>query len=488
MMVKGKLRVIDSDGRRQLCEWKSAGRNAELFPLRIRRRDTMMTVKRWSRRRLLRFAVAAPAAAALAACTLPPPPLEDSHIAYAPLLPDEESPTLTHWQPFSAGHQAAVETLKERFEEENGGLTIEIQPVAWSVYWDYLTAAEAAADPPDTYRIPMGLAENHIGGSYILPVSELILSNAEIEETYLPWTVQRAKKEDRYYGLPVDVQTLVVFRNNAIFAEAGLDPATPFSDLEELFSQAQALTLQASGKRSQIGCNTGYASAWLTILFQQYLQREEDGAAWIDPSSNQLVWQDYPAIFEAFNWFCTLAAETDDDDFLSFLSPEEQFVLDKSAMQIGHPVYRRVFEDLVPDVEYTIVSFPARVSGQELYTAGSHWLWVVSRSAAAYAESAWRWVVFATGEEAQTVWHEMAGDLPSLKELTDDVRFRPDDNAAVCIDSLSHSTPWEWVGWIEWIREFSDARDRVVNEAADPHETFAAMTDNLNRVIAQHSS
>ncbi len=447
-----------------------------------------MIDRRWSRRQLLQLAAAAPAAATLAACTLPPLPAEEAQMASEPSPPDAEGPTLTHWQPFSTGHRAAVESLKERFEEENDGLTIEIQPVSWSAYWDHLTAAEAAADPPDTYRIPMGLAEYHIAGGHILPVNELLLSNAEIEETYLPWTVQRAKKDDRYYGLPVDVQTLVVFRNNTLHAEAGLDPAAPFSDLDDLFSQAQSLAVQTDGKISQIGCNTGYASAWLTILFQQYLQREEEGAPWFDPASNQLVWEDYPAIFESFDWFCTLAAETGDDDFLSFLSAEEQFVLDKSAMQIGHPVYRRILEDLVPNVEYSIVPFPPRASGQEPYTAGSHWLWVVSQSAAASAETAWSWVIFGANEEAQTVWHELAGDLPSLKQLTADTRFRPDDNAAVCIDSLSHSTPWEWVGWVEWITEFSDARNKVVNEAADPRETFATMTDNLNQVIAQYTA
>ena len=446
-----------------------------------------MTDKRWNRRQLLRLAATAPAAAALAACTLPLLPLEEASMA-SELPPPLESVTITHWRPFSKEHRAAVEMLKERFEEENGGLTIDIQPVSWSAYWDHLSAAAAAATPPDTYRIPMGLAENHIAGGHILPVSELLLSNADIEETYLPWTVQRAKRDNRYYGLPVDVQTLVVYRNNALFAEAGLDPAAPFSDLEDLFSQAQALTAHANDKISQIGCNTGYPSAWLTILFQQYLQREEDGAAWIDPASNQLVWQDYPAIFETFDWFCTLSAQTGDDDFLSFLSPEEQFVLDKSAMQIGHPVYRRILEDLVPDIDYTIVPFPPRAPGHKPYTAGSHWLWVVSQSAAAYAETAWNWVAFGTNEEAQTIWHQMAGDLPSLKDLTADTHFRPDDNAAVCIDSLSHSTPWEWVGWIEWITEFSNARSKVVNDAADPHETFAAMVDNLNRTIAQYTA
>ena len=80
------------------------------------------------------------------------------------------------------------------------------------------------------------------------------------------------------------------------------------------------------------------------------------------------------------------------------------------------------------------------------------------------------------------------GKITSLKELTVDARFRPDDNAAVCIDSLNHSSPWEWVGWIEWITEFSSARNKVVNDAEDPHKTFAEMIDNLNRTIAQYTA
>ena len=453
------------------------------------RETQKMNDRRLNRRQMLRLAAATPAIATLAACVLPPPPLEDASTASEPPPPAAENLTLSHWQPFGSGHRAAIETLREQFEEQNSGLSIDIQPIGWSAYWDYLSASSAGGDPPDSYRIPMGLAENHIAAGRILPVSELILSNADIEEAYLPWTVQRAKKDNSYYGLPVDVQTLVVYRNNTLYAEAGLDPAAPFSDLEDLLSQAQALTTHANDKISQIGCNTGgYPSAWLTILFQQYLQREEDGAPWIDPTSNQLVWQDYPAIFEIFDWFCTLTAQADDDDFLSFLSSEEQFVVDKSAMQIGHPVHRNIFENLVSDVNYTIVPFPPRAPGHEPYTAGSHWLWVVSQSAADYAETAWKWVAFGTNKEAQTIWHEKAGDLPSLKELTTDARFRPDDNAAVCIDSLNNSSPWEWVGWVEWVTEFNSARTKVVNDAEDRQKAFADLIANLNETIAQYTA
>ena len=68
-----------------------------------------MNDKRWNRRQLLRLATAVPAAAALAACTLPVLPLEEASMVSDP--PAAESVTITHWQPFSTEHRAAVETL-----------------------------------------------------------------------------------------------------------------------------------------------------------------------------------------------------------------------------------------------------------------------------------------------------------------------------------------------------------------------------------------
>ena len=75
-----------------------------------------------------------------------------------------------------------------------------------------------------------------------------------------------------------------------------------------------------------------------------------------------------------------------------------------------------------------------------------------------------------------------------MKELTTDARFRPDDNAAVCIDSLNNSSPWEWVGWVEWVTEFNSARTKVVNDAEDPQKAFADLIANLNETIAQYTA
>ena len=101
---------------------------------------------------------------------------------------------------------------------------------------------------------------------------------------------------------------------------------------------------------------------------------------------------------------------------------------------------------------------------------------------------AWRWVQYCTSTDAQFVWSETGGDLPSAVSLTNDARFRADANAKTVMDSLSYASPWEWVGWAEWVGEFDNARDQVVLGGQSPETAFNMMVDNLNKVIAQHSA
>jgi ABC-type glycerol-3-phosphate transport system substrate-binding protein len=153
---------------------------------------------------------------------------------------------------------------------------------------------------------------------------------------------------------------------------------------------------------------------------------------------------------------------------------------------LGHPVSRGTLKSTAPDLAYTITEFPLRKPGQQPYTAGSHWMWVVGKWAPDF-KTAWDWVYFCTNKPAQLVWSDIGGDLPSFKDLVDDPRFRQDENANVVMDSLKYATPWEWVGWAEWVKETGDARDRVVVGNEDPQQSFNTMVENLNKVIETHT-
>jgi multiple sugar transport system substrate-binding protein len=432
--------------------------------------------RKFSRREILQFIGAGVAATALGSCA---PSAEKKAVEPG------EPVTLTHWQHHSTSRAQTVEHFKARFEDENEGVTIDFQSIPWAEYWGKLASAIAAGagSAPDVFQIPMGLVEEYVAGDNILPIDDSILSSSEIEDLYLPWTVQRAKREGKYYGLPLDVQTLLIYRSDALYTEAGLDPKAPFVDHNDLYDQAIKLTKKSGDQTDQIGCDTGYYSAWMTTLFQQFLQREQGGKPWVDPDSNKLVWQDYPEIFAAFEWFCDLSAKADDN---AFMTGQSRFALGKAGMMLGHPVSRGSLAAQAPDMVYTIVPFPPRSPGQQLYTAGSHWMWVVSKWVSD-PTLAWQWVHYCTNKPAQIVWSDIGGDLPSMKELVDDERFRKNDNAVTVMESLKYASPWEWIGWAEWVKETGDARDRVVIGGESTRSSFDTMVENLNQVVETHT-
>ena len=45
------------------------------------------------------------------------------------------------------------------------------------------------------------------------------------------------------------------------------------------------------------------------------------------------------------------------------MTGQNRFALGKAGMEIGHPVSRGTLKSMAPDMEYTIVPFPARQAG-----------------------------------------------------------------------------------------------------------------------------
>ena len=142
-----------------------------------------------------------------------------------------------------------MEQFKARFEDENKNVTIDFQSIPWADYWGKLASAIAAGkgSTPDVFQIPMGLVEEYVARQQPGAGQQSCLDGQGDRREVPPWTVQRGKKGNDYYGLPLDVQTLLIYRNNKLYKEAGLDPKAPFMDLNDLYEQSVKLTKKNGG-------------------------------------------------------------------------------------------------------------------------------------------------------------------------------------------------------------------------------------------------
>ena len=96
------------------------------------------------------------------------------------------------------------------------------------------------------------LAEYQARGE-LAPVPDDVMSTADIESTFSPASIRLLKFDGKYYGLPTDVQTMLLFYNDGLFTAAGLDPTKDFTTWEEFRQAAIKLTKADGGTMTQAG-------------------------------------------------------------------------------------------------------------------------------------------------------------------------------------------------------------------------------------------
>ena len=379
---------------------------------------------------------------------------------------------LTHWQHHAEGRKATVDHLIEAYRQQFPQAEISFDSIPWGEYWDKLTAALVANEGPDSFQLPMGLLPLYIGREQLVPADPAVVGRAADE--FLPWTIERMKRGSQLFGLPVDVQTMVLYCNDEVFSRDGVDVTKAPRDWEGVEQWARSLTKVAGGETQQIGIDLSYYSAGSELVFQQKLQP----TPMVDPKSNTVNWG-RPEVLEAFTWYTSMVQRYGDYTF-----KDRAFWQGHAGMTIGHPVSRSSFAQQAPNLQYTIHHFPPP-GGKPPLTIGSHWAWVVSNQSRQQKE-AWRWIAFATSDESEFTWYRMAGDLPSRKKVVDDPSLRQTPNDVMVMDSMKSARPWSWIGWADWVRVYNEAVLRVVKGEQGPKESLAQAAEEINRVIQEN--
>ncbi|AYO29718.1 ABC transporter substrate-binding protein [Biomaibacter acetigenes] len=380
----------------------------------------------------------------------------------------KEEIVIRHWQHHHEARTPVVKELAEEFDKNHPGIKVEVEAIPYDSYFDKLTTSLSSKTAADVFQISALQAQEMIQGGYLQPMPEKVMSPEEIKNTFLDWTISQAEKDGKYYGLPTDVQTLVLFINNDLYKKAGYDPKNPPKDWDEFLTQAKKGTIvDSQGKLQQAGLDTRYKWAVYTLFMYQML----DGK--VVDLANKKVNYDSPQGLEAWNYIKKLMVD-EKIDSPSFMTGQFKFELGKAMFYINHPVTVGRIKKMAPDLNYTIALVPGP-KGHEPITIGHNWLYVVNKDSK-NSEAAWEWVKFMASKEAQLKFIEKAGDLPSMKSLLEQDSLFPDDNAKVVRESLKNAVPTQELGeddvnnirdeiWTKIVLQQSSVEDAVKHGA-----------------------
>lgn len=392
-------------------------------------------------------------------------------IALAMMIPDQMASaqppiTITHWQHFHEGRAMALGGLKQVFERQNPGIRIVTDYPPYAGFFEKLVTSLVAGTGPDVFQAPHFMAEQLINGGFLVPVPESVATTADIEKTFFKWTTERFKRGGRHYGMPVDVQHIVLFINDDLARAAGLDPTRPPATWDELIEQARRATRRdARGEIIQAGLDTRYKQAIYATLLYQFIEGPV-----VDAGKREATYNS-PAGIDAFRTIESLVRGPNAVDSPRFLPGSRKFELKRAVFYLNHPVARSVIGLIGPDIKYTIASVPA-IRGKRPIAPGSHWAYVVNTKSK-NAEAAWKWVDFLTSRVGMRAWMKEAGDAPYRMDVMD-----LETNAVVRDTLLRNTRVTDFVGFCYPVLD--DAVDAlalttrpvadIVNEAKAKHD------------------
>ena len=368
--------------------------------------------------------------------------------------------SIVHWQHHSDARAAVVKDLVKDFQESQSGVSVEFESIPYSSYFEKIGPSLEAGRGPCVFQLPSNIVYEFYTRGQLAPVPQNVMSGPEIESTFVNWATSLLKIKGEYYGLPTDVQTFLLFYNDALFEEAGLDPSKDFETWGEFRDAAKALTKVEDGVMAQAGVDiTGSPYQWYWGLPMQVFTE-----GLVDPEALQVTYDSSPgyAMWKSI----TDLVLADEVDSREFLSEQDKFAVGKAGMTLREYTFTGVFKITAPEVKFSVHPAPPPDGAEDPNAVGgTAWSYVVS-SECENPKEAWEWVQFITSEEAQRKWVSEGGELPSRASLVEDESLRSDPNAAMGLDSLQHAKAFDSFGWDDVFAIHQQIWDSIVLDGA----------------------
>lgn len=381
---------------------------------------------------------------------------------------------LVYWQHSYEARDKVTKELADEFMQENDQVSVETQFIPYDQYFDKLVTALQAGEGPDVFQVPQSMAEQLVDSGAIAAVPESIMTTEEIESAYVPATIDKWRSDDKFYALPTDVQTVLLFANKTLLEKCGGDPENLPTTWDELAEQARACTVRnANGDIAQAGLDTIYKWA---LYSQSIYSSVEEPVFEPDKCTNHL---DDPAVVDAYARATDFSAGADAPDAPNFMPSQSAFTAGKAVFYINHPVTMGTLADY-PDVDYVVGQAPTE-SGDPKSIVFS-WAYVVNVNSDNQDE-AWSMVEQLADEDAQRVWFNETGSLPAMPSVLAEKGLAKTPAQQIALDSLEGSR------YVESFPAAADdvtdkAWDKVVTGGTDPAEAMAAAQEEVDTLIA----
>ncbi|ROS49512.1 ABC transporter substrate-binding protein [Frigoribacterium sp. PhB24] len=242
---------------------------------------------------------------------------------------------------------------------------------------------------------------------------------------YAEGVVQSGTYDGKLYGLAPTVNTIALFYDKSVLADAGIEPPATWDELE---SAAKALT---SGDRygMAVDANATYEASWQFLPFMWSNGADEKDIATPESAEALQLWTDLVAdgsmSKSVLNW-----TQADVND---------QFIAGKTAMMVNGPWQLPALD--AAGADYGVVTIPVKDASDTAVTPLGGEVWTVPQTGDAARQAvAAKVVACMNSDENQLAMAEQRNTIPSKTSVADTyAEQQPDQQAFVTLVASARS-------------------------------------------------
>ena len=402
-----------------------------------------------SRRRFLQISGITAGASLLAACAVPSAPGAPAADSGGGAAPSAEMKQMEAWSRMTDVAQESIKGIIDNYNEQNTiGAHVEFVYIAQtqgSQADEKLLTAVAGGSPPAVYYADRFTVPQFAHQGFFTNITDLAEAAGVTSDLYYDFAWEETIYKGGIYALSFDTDTRALWYNKTLMAEAGLDPETPPTTLDELSEIMEALTVRGAGDAvTRFGFNPIRDQAELYTWGWAFKGEFQD------PETKRIT----------FNTPEIIAAATRQKEFVDAIGvqdvdaqqaacaggacngPNNPFLTGQQVMSWNGNWMVAQTQQFTPDTEYGVVYIPGPDGPAPFASWAGGWSWCVPQGYAD-VESAFDACAYFCGEEGQSKYNKDTYHIPTIKAVAEDPFFRENPLHAVFMDLLpvSHARP-----------------------------------------------
>ena len=371
------------------------------------------------------------------------------------------------------------QAVVDAFHAVNPKITVKVTVSDWDTYWDKLQTGIAGGDAPDVFAMDGPLFPDYQSRDVLLDLKPYIDKSGYDLGQLADQAVGDFTTAGGQFGLPRDLNVVVLYYNKAMFDTAGLPYPDDTWDWAKLTEIAQKLTLKgADGKVSQWGFYTETSDMenyWSSLVWQ-------NGGDIIAPDGKATVLGTDQAVggiqrLADLIWKDKVMPDAAITDVLGDAFEQGQAAMEANGSWL-------VATHQAAGINLGIAPLPKGPAGRATS--------INPTGAVVYAKSpspdaAWEFVKYLASPAAQTKLMELRASLPANKEVLAGPYSSSFDGAKVLADAIAyaHVKP-SFQGYDEFATTLQTELD--ANVFQQPNETVRQAIDkvlpDLNAILA----